>query len=839
MKKKKVLLIGWDAADWQIIDPLLEQGKLPALEKLIKGGVRGNLSTMNPPYSPMLWTSVATGKTPDKHGVLGFIELDTDKQLIRPVTVTQRKVKALWNIFHNQGMTSNLIGWWPSHPAEPINGVVVSDLFPKPIGKLDEAWPLPSGCVHPQSLGKELEDLRMHPGEITGAHILPFIPKAAEIEDEDQKSLQIFSKIIAHNSSLHACSTWAMENTEWDFTAVYYDMIDHFCHAFMKYHPPKLNAVPQKQFDIYKDAVNGAYVFQDMMLERTLQLAGEDTLVIVMSDHGYVSDDSRMLVVPDVHAAPALEHREFGMFVMNGPGVKKGENIYGTSLLDIAPTLLNYFDLPIGEDMDGRVMLDAFTNPPALKMIDSWENQPGDFAVHEKAVLGDALSEQAAMEQLIELGYVDRPDVDMAKAINETKCDLRFNLARVYMGKQDFEACEEVLLELMKEDVNTIPFLVDLLHVSIIQEKYKEARTYLEQLRTEDPKSAMKTKLAEAKILFGEGRVPKAKELLNELQQRPSMAGTSHYELGKLYMRLEDYPLALTQFQKAVELKPSHAKYRQALASAYLRLDQPEEALDHALTSIELVRYFPDAHYTIGEALEKMGDLENAKQAYATAEKLRPKMTRAKLAQENIIAEQTGANKSDEDVSSFPEITIVSGLPRSGTSMMMQMLSVGGMTALSDDVRKEDEDNPKGYFEYEKTKALHKNNDWLAEAEEKSLKVVAQLLKYLPLNFRYKVIFMTRDLDEVLASQRVMLKNNNALPKEGVKKSFETELQKLDVWHKKEPGVEVLKVEYKDVIENPKEEAEKIQAFLGRELDIEKMVDQVEADLYRNRILKF
>ena len=128
-KPPKVLLIGWDAADWKLIGPLLAKGEMPSLKKLIDTGVYGNMSTMNPPYSPMLWTSVATGKMPDKHGVLGFIEPTEDLKAIRPVTVTSRKTRALWNIFHNQGLKSNLISWWPSFPAEPINGVVVTDKF--------------------------------------------------------------------------------------------------------------------------------------------------------------------------------------------------------------------------------------------------------------------------------------------------------------------------------------------------------------------------------------------------------------------------------------------------------------------------------------------------------------------------------------------------------------------------------------------------------------------------------------------------------------------------------------------------------------------------------------
>ena len=128
---KKVLLIGWDAADWKLIWPLIAKGQMPALKKLMEKGVYGNMGTMNPPYSPMLWSSVATGKTPDKHGVLGFIEVMPNMKGIRPVTVNSRKVKALWNILHHEGYKSNVVGWWPSFPAEPIHGTVVSDKFQK------------------------------------------------------------------------------------------------------------------------------------------------------------------------------------------------------------------------------------------------------------------------------------------------------------------------------------------------------------------------------------------------------------------------------------------------------------------------------------------------------------------------------------------------------------------------------------------------------------------------------------------------------------------------------------------------------------------------------------
>ena len=130
-KAKKVLVIGWDAADWKIINPLMDQGLMPTLEGLVNNGVIGNLATLDPPLSPILWSSIATGKLGDKHGILGFVEPDPEKMTIRPVLGSSRKVKAIWNILSQNGIKSNVIGWWPSHPAEPINGVMVSNFYQK------------------------------------------------------------------------------------------------------------------------------------------------------------------------------------------------------------------------------------------------------------------------------------------------------------------------------------------------------------------------------------------------------------------------------------------------------------------------------------------------------------------------------------------------------------------------------------------------------------------------------------------------------------------------------------------------------------------------------------
>ncbi len=840
MKKNKVLLIGWDAADWKIIGPLMAKGQMPALKKIIDNGVYGNMSTMNPPYSPMLWTTVATGKTPDKHGILGFLEVMPDLKGVRPVTVNSRKSRALWNIFHNQGLKSNLVGWWPSFPAEPIDGVVVSDKFQKVSKDPKMKNPILKGTIHPESLVKEIKDLRLFPYELTEAHILPFIPNAGQIDQEKDKSLETFAKIMAENVSVHNAATNVMRTTEWDFMAIYYDLVDHFCHAFMKFHPPKLKQIPNHLFELYKDCVNSAYRFQDMMLERTMELVDEDTTVIIMSDHGYESGNKRILKMPKYQAAPALEHRQFGIFVAKGPNIKANEKVFGLSLVDIAPTILNMYDLPIGKDMDGKVALDIFKeiNPP--KFIDTWETVKGDFAELEVNKEDGVLDDEQTMKQLIELGYIEKPDDNIETSILKVKCDLKHNLARVYIGKQDYQNAKSILLELIKEKdpVDIIPYYMDLLSISLNEKEYDLAEIYLNELRTRDKKFGINTYFSEAKILLSKNKVNEALSVLTKAKEaKPN--GEVWFQIGKIYMRLDKYEDANHAFENALKFEVENAKYHQAIAVSFLRLNNPEEAVDHALTAIELVKYFSNAHYTLGEALEKLGDLDNAKIAYETAMKLKPRAHhRAEKALENIEEKKEDLLQlKDKKTGVFREnqIVIVSGLPRSGTSLMMQMLDKGGLITLTDDNRKADVSNPKGYLEYDPVMSLHKDNTWLHKAQNKSVKIVAPLLKFLDPKYRYKIIFMNRNINEVIKSQQKMIgKDPEVLPTK-LYNGYTKLLNQVEVWKEKEPSVELIYVDYKDALYNTEEVSNNIKNFLGLKLDLESMRSCVDRSLYRNR----
>lgn len=186
-----------------------------------------------------------------------------------------------------------------------------------------------------------------------------------------------------------------------------------------------------------------------------------------------------------------------------------------------------------------------------------------------------------------------------------------------------------------------------------------------------------------------------------------------------------------------------------------------------------------------------------------------------------------------------PYVIIVSGLPRSGTSMMMKAIHAGGIEPLIDHIRKPDEDNPRGYYEFEPVKKIKEDASWLLGAAGKVVKMVYRLLYDLPATQEYRVIFMDRNLSEVLASQKKMLersgKSGGGISDEQMAALFKAELVKCHQWLAKQPNFRVLQVSYKDMITDPQNECEKISRFLDGGLDVQAMAASVDPTLYRNR----
>lgn len=842
----KVLLIGWDAADWKVIRPLMEAGYMPALQQLMENGAHGRLATLEPPLSPILWTSIATGKLPYKHGIHGFTEPKPDGSGVRPITNLNRKTKAFWNILSQEGFKTHVVGWWPSHPAEKINGTMISNFFHQaPSVDITDPWPLTAGTVHPAEKAGFYAKLRVHPGELTAQHILPFVPRAAEIDQKKDTRLTNIAKTTADCSTIQATATYILEHEPWDVTAVYFDAIDHYCHGFMRYHPPRRPHISQQDFDLYHGVVAGGYRYHDMMLARLLQLAGPETTVILISDHGFHPDHLRPHAIPREPSGPAAEHSPYGIICMAGPGIKKGASIIGAGLLDITPTLLTLMGLPVGKDMDGKVLINVLETSHLPTPILSWDAIEGDSGMHEPGMELDAEIEAQAMEQLVALGYVEAPGEQAAQAIQKTKNENAFYLARSFMHSGRLDEAAQLLEPLHSQEPGQFRYGLHLMQVYIQLSRVAEARGVFEGIKSLLAVSidAPSLNLNEGNLLLAENKVKQALDCFRRAKAQDAGRAGIYLQLGRSFIKLGQWEDARGAFEQELALDPENAEAWHGLGLAELQLGQAQPAAEHILHAIGLMYHSPVMHFHLGEALCQLNQFDAAADAFSTTLRLAPQMNPARRALARIYTEQLG--KPEQAAALIREIptyvkgtiTVVSGLPRSGTSMMMQMLKAGGMEVLTDNQREADDSNPLGYFEYEAVKRLARDKRWLPQATGKAVKIIAQLLSHLPPDFHYKVIFMERDLVEVVNSQQKMLSRLGKVPADmmpyHLRDNFEKVLREVKASFGTQPEVEICFVNHQDVISKPFQEAFRVNEFLGGQLSVEKMALVVNPSLHR------
>ena len=881
---RRVLLLGWDAADWKVIRPLMDAGKMPNVARLVRNGAAGQIATLHPPLSPMLWTSVCTGKRPFKHGIHGFTEPTPDGTGVRPVTNLSRKSKALWNILNQNDLRSVVIGWWPSHPAEPIDGVMVSDQYHRAGGPLQEGWPLPAHTVHPAHLAGTLANLRVHPDQLVPRMVEPFIPLAKEIDQDTDNRLAVFLRTLAECMSIHSAATWLLDNQPWDFFAVYFEAIDHFCHTFMKYHPPRQAWIGERDFELYHNVVSMAYQFHDEMLGDLMKKTGTDTTVILMSDHGFHPDHLRPSSIPDIPAGPAIEHRDFGVLAIGGPRTKKGEVLHGASLLDVAPTILTLYGLPLGEDMDGKVLSQAFVKAPEVACIPSWEEIPGADGRHAPHTRLDPVAAHAALEQMIALGYIERPDENREIAVKNTIRELQYNLGESYQDAGRHGEALEIFTDLYKADPGEQRFAVRLFVSCQALGLQKEMRSIVDDLDSRFQQPVID--YLKAQVWIAERRYAEALAALERVTEAHLVRPGLFLQTADLYLRLRREPDARKVYEKALALDPDNAQAHIGLCRMALRRRDFRTAAISALEALQRTYHDPVAHFLLGRALAGIREYKRAAEAFRAAISFNPNFpeAHARLAgllgkhlndiesarehrrqarsMRGRITPHSGLSPATERVEGLPvilppdvlpaaataempplseSVMVVTGLPRSGTSMVMQMLAAGGVAVLSDELRAANEDNPRGYLEFEPVKNLQKDSRWLFEAQGKAIKIVAPLLFALPPGLPCRVILCERDLDEVLDSQARMLLRRDPLqasPPERrriLKNEYRRTLEAARAMLARRPRTQLLVIEHGIAITDALSAAEKISTFLGGGLNVARMAAAVEPALHRHR----
>ncbi len=386
----RVAIVGVDGCDWEVIGPLVEAGELPTFQRLMESGCYGPLRSMEPMMSPIIWTSISTGKPPEEHGITGFIN-----EAGVPVNATMKTAAPIWDIVSAYGAQVGIVGWYVTWPAHDVNGFMVSDrihsllrgpaqikqsLSGRPTNEVLEGFGEfafdPGYRRYPET------DLRYQQNRIVDEPL-----RRGYLRDV------IYGKIAFASFPQYRPS----------LMAVYFRGVDFVQHFFWKYFDPEpFGDVPPDDVRLYGNVIRRYCIYQDALLDRLLDALGDDVNVIIVSDHGF---QPRLDLDP---GRPQLtgRHDIDGVIIAAGPQFRSSGHFEGAGVLDIVPTALAVMGLPVADDMKGRVLLETI-RPEHLRdhplvSVTSYEPDVGRETEETESSMDDALK-----EELRSLGYIE------------------------------------------------------------------------------------------------------------------------------------------------------------------------------------------------------------------------------------------------------------------------------------------------------------------------------------------------------------------------------------------------------------------------------------------------
>jgi predicted AlkP superfamily phosphohydrolase/phosphomutase len=416
-----VLLVALDGAEWRVLDPLMEEGRLPNLSRLVRGGVSAELRTLEPTVSPAIWTTIATGALPRFHGILGFDGVPGATMKTLP-NAKMRRRKAYWEILSDFGVTTGTIGWWATWPADPLvaGSYLISDRVPYtrmeaavrrttitpqdawPPELLDRVAPL---VERPDEISPAVVDEFLHMGPVEMKRRLldveyrmgDFIPEFQFVYQSDWSTLKMALDLLARRPV--------------DLASIYFTGIDTVSHLFWHFTWPEgfeRHQVPESLTRRFADVIPLYCERVDTWIGEMLEAAGPNATVVVVSDHGFGPTGRLPWSGGHGRLTPGAPIAPPGILVMAGPGIAPGpRRLAGAHVLDVAPTLLHLLGVPAGEDMPGRVLREALDpeSPDDLPRVRTLETvgflrTPDDVPVDPG---GDA----ERMERLRALGYLE------------------------------------------------------------------------------------------------------------------------------------------------------------------------------------------------------------------------------------------------------------------------------------------------------------------------------------------------------------------------------------------------------------------------------------------------
>lgn len=447
VKDTKIFLIGVDGASWKILQPLVDEGKVPNFARLMREGVYGPLRTRKPTNSPVIWSTIGSGKTEEKHNVRDFVYLKIpllsniywdylpflfqarrvlDGLGVDPIPVTSdiRQCKMFWHILNDLQISVGMVGWWPSWPADPVIDFMVTERFFWDY--INETVVYPDGLVAPDTLLEEAvaqvtsvsefdqqrellrfvalsDDQRGQLSQrINQVQIGALADEQGAPDDILQTALSYLGWLYQRDLNKVNVGLHLYDRFQPQVFALYLKSVDPVQHAFWRWTEPEaFDDVDDEHLAFFKNTVREYYMYTDELLGEVLQRADANTLVMVVSDHGFTAQPEGRFWQSGNHTdAPG------GVVILAGPGVKRGDQITSASILDITPTLLYALRLPVADDMDGRALVEAFesehTATHPVETIATYESY--DFS--EASGTPSTTSDKKFIEHLKSLGYI-------------------------------------------------------------------------------------------------------------------------------------------------------------------------------------------------------------------------------------------------------------------------------------------------------------------------------------------------------------------------------------------------------------------------------------------------
>ena len=409
---KRVIFIGLDGADWSLLDQYMARGVMPELAKLVETGASGSLKTLQPPLSPLVWTTMLTGTSPLQHRILDFLHVNPVTGKREPITSDERKVPAIWNMATYAGKRAGAFGFWATYPAEPVNGVLVSDrLFAFLYGEQSP----PPGVVSPASLDQWARDglqrAQQRVGYAEVRAILPWLTEsefrgAAQIVDPYSHPVSGLRRILIETSVYESLGRDWFTREKPDLLLVYIQGTDSVGHVFAPYAPPRQPSVSAADYERYKDVPEHYFARIDRLLGEYAALAASTgSVLMIASDHGFLWGEGRPETLSSAANVTAAKwHSDTGIYVIVGPGIEATRGHHASGSVDqVCATLASLAGLPPGKNVAGPPL-------PGVAPIDA---EAVDYAAHftpapippSRAADSNPENEEA-LAKLRALGYI-------------------------------------------------------------------------------------------------------------------------------------------------------------------------------------------------------------------------------------------------------------------------------------------------------------------------------------------------------------------------------------------------------------------------------------------------